>query len=156
MSCCCCHPCSTVSQRRQMALYINSKSYIADIILLLMGNCQHVSCLYCGACRGCFWCKCKLIFSFVPKFLWPPCIADADIIFLLRFYVFPRLIAAIADWMSTIGLLLHMVWSYCEFRMQVWNMLHAARWKSRTQKSPKIRHLDTIAQLNFVGLYLHN
>ena len=26
-------------------------------------------------------------------------------------------------------------------------MLHAARWKCRTQKSPKIRHLGTIAQL---------
>ena len=31
--------------------------------------------------------------------------------------------------------------------MQVWNVLHAARWKYRTQKSPKIRHLRTIAQL---------
>jgi len=31
--------------------------------------------------------------------------------------------------------------------MQVWNVLHAARWKYRTQKSPKIRHLGTIAQL---------
>jgi len=38
-------------------------------------------------------------------------IADADIIFLSCFYIsffFPRLIAALADWMSTI--LLHMVW----------------------------------------------
>ena len=26
-------------------------------------------------------------------------------------------------------------------------MLHAARWKCRTQKSPKIRHLGTIAQV---------
>jgi len=25
----------------------------------------------------------------------------------------------------------------CEFRMQVWNVLHAARWKCRTQKIPK-------------------
>jgi len=37
------------------------------------------------------------------------------------------------------------------FRMQVWNVLHAARWKYRTQKwrkkSPKIRHLGTIAQI---------
>jgi len=33
------------------------------------------------------------------------------------------------------------------FWMQVWNVLHAARWKCRTQKSPKIRHLRTIAQL---------
>jgi len=29
-----------------------------------------------------------------------------------------------------------MVWPWCEFRMQVWNLLHAARWKYRTQKSP--------------------
>jgi len=35
----------------------------------------------------------------------------------------------------------------CEFRMQVWNVLHAASWKCRTQKSPKIRHLRTVAQL---------
>jgi len=31
--------------------------------------------------------------------------------------------------------------------MQVRNVLHAARWKSTTQKLPKIRHLGTIAQL---------
>jgi len=31
--------------------------------------------------------------------------------------------------------------------MQVWNVLHAACCKCRTQKSPKIRHLGTIAQL---------
>jgi len=30
---------------------------------------------------------------------------------------FPRLISAVADWMSTI--LRHMVWPYCEVRMQV-------------------------------------
>jgi len=30
--------------------------------------------------------------------------------------------------------------------MQVWNVLHAARWKCRTQKSPKSRHLRTIVQ----------
>jgi len=28
-----------------------------------------------------------------------------------------------------------MVWPQCEFKMQVWNLLHAARWKHRTQKS---------------------
>ena len=43
--------------------------------------------------------------------LWPPCIADADIIFcpVVSFFVLfiPRLISAIADWMFTI--LLHMV-----------------------------------------------
>ena len=31
--------------------------------------------------------------------------------------------------------------------MQVWNVLRAARWKCRTKKSPKSRHLSTIAQL---------
>ena len=62
---------------------------------------------------------------------------------LLSFFI-PRLISAAADWMST-----HMVWPKCEFRMQVWNVLHATRWKYRTQKwckkSPSAHH--TIAQL---------
>ena len=31
--------------------------------------------------------------------------------------------------------------------MQVWNVLHGARWKYRTQKSRKTRHLRTIAHL---------
>jgi len=31
--------------------------------------------------------------------------------------------------------------------MHVWNLLYAARWKCRTQKWRKIRHLRTIAQL---------
>jgi len=31
--------------------------------------------------------------------------------------------------------------------MQVRSVLHAARWKRRTQKSPKIRHLGTVTQL---------
>ena len=48
---------------------------------------------------------------------------------------FPRLISAVGDWMSII--LPHMVWPYCEFRMQVWNVLHAARWKCSTQKTAK-------------------
>jgi len=41
------------------------------------------------------------------------------VLFLLSFFVvfFPRLISAVADWMSTI--LPHMVWLLCEFRMQV-------------------------------------
>ena len=81
------------------------------------------------------------------QWLWPPCVADADIIFLpsgFFFYLtfFPRLIPAVADWMSTI--LPHIVWPWCEFRMQVWNVLHAASWKYRTQKN---RYFGTIAQL---------
>jgi len=47
----------------------------------------------------------------------------------------------------TVAILPHMVWPLCEFRMQVWKVLNAARLKYRTQKSPKIRHLGTIAQL---------
>ena len=31
--------------------------------------------------------------------------------------------------------------------MQVWNVLHTARWRCRTQKSPTIRYLGTIAQI---------
>jgi len=38
----------------------------------------------------------------------------------------------------------HMVWPLCEFRMHVWNVLHMAISKYRTQKN---RHLGTIAQL---------
>jgi len=33
------------------------------------------------------------------------------------FFLFPRLIAAVAEWMSAI--LPHMVWPLCEFKMQV-------------------------------------
>jgi len=40
---------------------------------------------------------------------------------------FPCLVSVVADWMSTI--LAHMVWPECEFRMQVWKVVRAARWK---------------------------
>jgi len=63
------------------------------------------------------------------------------------FFFFPRLISAAADWMSAI--LPHMVWTWCEFKMQVWNLLHAARWKHRTQKSrqksPSGHHRTTLS-----------
>jgi len=71
--------------------------------------------------------------------LWPPYGTRQAIIvsscgfFLLSFS--RRLILAVIDWMSTI--LWHMVWPYCEFRMQVWNVLRSARWKCRTQKIAK-------------------
>jgi len=83
--------------------------------------------------------------------LWPPCVAGADIIclpcgfFYLLSFFFPRLISVVAYWMSAI--LTHMVWLWCIFKTQVWNVLHAARWKYRTQKVVKNRHLDTIPQL---------
>jgi len=50
-------------------------------------------------------------FTDVFSLLWPPCIADADIIFaaVVSFlFFFPRLFSAVGDWMSTI--LLHMMW----------------------------------------------
>jgi len=45
--------------------------------------------------------------SLRESLLWPPCVADADIIFLpCDFYLllsfFPRLLSAVGDWMSTI------------------------------------------------------
>jgi len=62
------------------------------------------------------------------------------------FPFFSCLISAVADWMSTI--LLCMVWPYCKFRIQVWNMLHTACWKCRTQKigkkSPYAHHHTTL------------
>ena len=66
--------------------------------------------------------------------------------FYLSFFI-PRLISAASDWMPTI--LPYMVWPYCEFRMQVWNVLHAARWKYTTQKwckkSPSAHHHTTLS-----------
>jgi len=48
-------------------------------------------------------------------------------------FFYSSLISAAAGWMSTI--LWHMAWPWCEFRMQVWKVLQAARCKCRTQKS---------------------
>jgi len=63
------------------------------------------------------------------------------------FLSFPRLISAVGDWMSTI--LPHMLWPLCEFRMQVWNVLHVARWKYRTQKSQFWHHRTTLSACIF-------
>jgi len=88
--------------------------------------------------------------------LWSPYVIGQTIyIFMLWFVLLflSRLISAAADWMSTI--LPHMVWPQCEFKMQVWNLLHAACWKHRTQKkSPKIA--IWAPSHNFVRLYLRN
>jgi len=61
--------------------------------------------------------QCDLMSSYFDHLLWPPCVADADIIFsscgfflsffLSFFFFIPRLISAVADWMSTI--LPHMI-----------------------------------------------
>ena len=83
--------------------------------------------------------------------LWPPCVADADIIFLPCgfFYLlsfFPRLISAIADWMSAIlaqwcGLSANLG---CRSEMCCMRLAE----NTRRKKSPKIRHLGAIAQLH--------
>jgi len=78
----------------------------------------------------CF-CPVVSIFFFFLSFFMVALWNRADhYIFIL--YFFPLLTSPAADWMSTI--LPHMVWPYCEFRMQVWNVLRGARWKYRTQK----------------------
>ena len=58
---------------------------------------------------------------------------------------FPRLFSAVA-WMST--MFPHMVWPLCEFRMQAWNVLHAARWNTGRKKIAIYAPSH-----NFVGLY---
>jgi len=69
----------------------------------------------------------------VLVFLWLPYGIGQTIIFLpcgfffFFFSFFPHLISAVADWMSAI--LSHMLWPLCEFKMQVWNVLHSAHWK---------------------------
>jgi len=86
----------------------------------------------------------RRILLFKAKFfmlLWLPCVADANIIFLSCFFFLPssslpHLISAVADWMSTI--LPHMVWPECEFRMQVWNVQHAARWNTGRKNRQKL------------------
>jgi len=78
-----------------------------------------------------------VLLSNITFLLWPPCEADADIIFLsCLFRFFLACISAVADWMSTMAYF----YTWCglrEFRMQVWNLVHAARWKCRTQKIAK-------------------
>ena len=84
------------------------------------------------------------------SFLWSPYVIGRPYIFSccgLFFFFFPRLISAATDWISAI--LPHMVWPQCEFKMQVWNLLHAACWKHRTQKSrqksPSGHHRTTLS-----------
>ena len=107
-------------------------------------------------------------------FLWPPCVARCRhyifILWFLLLFLFPRLISAVGDWMSTI--LPHMVWPNCKFRMQVWNVLCVARWKYRTQNIAKksasghhpttcraislqLRHVSTIGKLTKLQHLLH-
>jgi len=76
-----------------------------------------------------------------------PYIFSCCSLFFFFLLFFPRLISTAADWMSAI--LPHMVWPQCEFKMQVWNLLHSARWKHRMQKSrqklPSGHHRTTLS-----------
>jgi len=96
---------------------------------------------------------CGLMSNYFHHLLWSPYVIGQAIIFstcgFFFFYLLfcACLISAVADWMSTI--LLHMVWPYCKFIMQVWNVLQAARWKCSTQKiaknSPSGHHRTTLS-----------
>jgi len=73
---------------------------------------------YGSVCWHCARYKCSYYYYYYyfdtcsRPLLWPPCVADTDIIFLPCGFFFlsfsPRLISVVGDWMSTI--LPHMVW----------------------------------------------
>ena len=88
---------------------------------------------------------------FVFYFLWPPSVADACIIFLSCFFFLSAFFSSpnlSSPRMDVYHTLTHDV-VLVRTRMQVWNMLHAARWKCRTQKlakkSPSGHHRTTLS-----------
>ena len=108
-----------------------------------------------------FWAQVELTWSWATesgyeaiRYLWPPCVAGADIIFSSRgffFYLllssiffFPHLISAVADSIPP-----HVVWPYsanlgCSSERCCTRLAE----NTRRKKSPKIRHLGTIAPLS--------
>jgi len=70
------------------------------------------------------------------------------VLFLLLSFFFPRLISAVADWMSSI----HGV-ALGELTMHVWNLLHAARLRYRMHKVaknyPSGHHCTTLSDYIF-------
>ena len=108
--------------------------------------------IYLSAVTICYTATWKFLTTLRAKklhpLLWSPYGIGQTIIFsCCSLFFFPRLISAAADWMSAI--LPHMVWPQCEFKMQVWNLLQAGRWKHRTQKSrqksPSGHHRTTLS-----------
>jgi len=89
--------------------------------------------------------------------LWPPCVADADIIFVpcdfyllsIFFYSSSNFSGRRLDVYHTSTQCHDVV--QCEFRIHVWNVLHAAHWKYRMQKIA-----ICAPSHNFVGLNLRN
>jgi len=75
-----------------------------NIFLILLFRCILLQLM----CMNCIF----TLMSLAVSLLWPPCVADVDIIFfalwLLCCIFFSHLISAVAEWMSTI--LRHMVW----------------------------------------------
>ena len=86
----------------------------------------------------------RYFFTYIPL-LWPPCVANADIIFLSCFFF-------LLLFYSQTGFLKYF-YAWCggfsaNLKCRSQNVLHAARWKYRTQKmTQKNHHLRTIAQL---------
>jgi len=97
------------------------------------------------------------VFLFLSRFyvfyplLWPPLRSNGSHYIMSLWFLsfFPRLFSAVADWMSTT--LPHMMWPWREFRMQVWNVLNAARWNIGGKK-----FAIWAPSHNFVGLYFRN
>jgi len=65
---------------------------------------------------------------------------------------FPRLISAVAEWMST--MLLHMMWPYCEFRMQ--SEMCCTLLAGNTGRKNDAKSAIWAPSHNFVGLNLRN
>ena len=78
-------------------------------VMLLLFRAQRRTCIVMAAHSNgpaiIMFCRCGFFLS--PSFF---------------FFFYPRLFSPVADWMSI------MMWPWCEFRMQVWSVLHAARW----------------------------
>ena len=87
-----------------------------------------------------------LLHAYSRNCLWPPCVADADIIFvrwfLSIFLFFPRLISAVADWMSTIHI--HTIHMVCSANLECRCEMCCTQL---AVQDPKNRHLAIIAQL---------
>jgi len=91
--------------------------------------------------------------EFCAAYLWPPCVADADIIFLpcyffLSSFFISDLISAAADWMSNI--LPHMAWPCANLECRSEMCCTRLAGNTGRKNNAKNRHLRTIAQLRRV------
>jgi len=105
---------------RYGSIYFVSRS--TDTKNYLVSNCNCLFLPYDIALerQACTWWQTADLILEYLEYLWMPCVADADMIFLpCGFFLLfiPRLISAVGAWMFTI--LPHILWPSCEFRMQV-------------------------------------